>query len=257
MLFLVKWSTDVQKWDFILMLVNGSLFSLFCFFIICWSWDRPIVMRFIRICFDHYSFSVFSSHFFWQHNPCTKSLVNGRVQRDFAHWKALKSIQELTNCTVKKGDWWYWSCGFRKKWVHCTTEFKWISIACSKRISFEAFCCFEKKRQKRTKKKTTLQSDWFWDLCCHISLSLSHEGFPVFLCHNVTVFLFSSFWRIHGIHWHISAVCIVSVLTYGMFLPQFVIKCGSIYWQHCTNSTSHIVFLQSGSFVHVRGEILP
>lgn len=135
------------------MLVNGSLFSLFCLVIICWSWDRPIVMRFIRICFDHYSFSVFSSYFFWQHNPCTKSLMNGRVQRDFAHWKALKSIQELTNCTVKKGDWWYWSCGFRRKWVHCTTEFKWISIACSKRISFEAFCCFEKKRQKRTKKK--------------------------------------------------------------------------------------------------------
>lgn len=117
---------------------------------------------------------------------------------------------------------------------------------------------WEKKTKKDKKKKNqTLQSDWFWDLCCHISLSLSHEGFPVFLCHNVIVFLFSSFWRIHGIHWHISDFCIFSVLTYGMSLPQFIIKCDSIYWQHCTNSTSHIAFLQSGSFVHMRGEILP
>lgn len=29
------------------------------------------------------------------------------------------------------------------------------------------FCCFEKKNDQKKKKKT-LPSDWFWDLCCHI-----------------------------------------------------------------------------------------
>lgn len=98
-LFLVEWSTDVQKWDFILMFENTSLFSLLCFVIIGWSWDRPIVMRFIQMCFDHCSF--FFHLIFLAAQSLCKIPCGLESSKRFCSMKALTSIQELANCTVK------------------------------------------------------------------------------------------------------------------------------------------------------------
>lgn len=115
----------------------------------------------------------------------------------FCSLKALKSIQELTNCTVKG---WLMVLVMwiqEKKWVHCTTEFKWIRIACSKRILFEAFCCFEKKNKKE-KKNQTLPSDWF--LGPMLSYLIVFKPWLV-LC-NALLFMYFLFWNVN--HWHIS-----------------------------------------------------
>lgn len=157
------------------MLVNCFVFLIFSFIFICWSWDRPIVMRFIHICFDHRSFPFY--YCFGLHNPRMKSLVEWASSKRFCTLKGLKSIQKLTNWTAKrriKGT----GHACSEKWIHWTTEFKWISIACSKKKNlFWGLLLFWKKKKKR-RKILNFAINWFWDLCCHILLSLSHEWFP-------------------------------------------------------------------------------
>lgn len=131
------------------MLVNCFVFLIFSFIFICWSWDRPIVMRFIHICFDHRSFPFY--YCFGLHNPRMKSLVEWASSKRFCTLKGLKSIQKLTNWTAKrriKGT----GHACSEKWIHWTTEFKWISIACSKKKNlFWGLLLFWKKKKKKTK----------------------------------------------------------------------------------------------------------
>lgn len=170
-------------------------------FVICWSWDNPIIMRFLCICFDH--FFVFFSLFLAAHSLYESS-------KRF-YWKLLKSIQKLTNCAVK--GWLIVQVIWIQTKKNCTTEFKGICIACSRRILFEAFCFWE--NGKKTKKKS-LQSDWFWNLCCHISLFLHHMRFTVMLFLSLTHFCLYS---CHYFELLVVIIDINSVLSNGKFLP--------------------------------------
>lgn len=156
--------------------------------------------------------------FLWFFFLAAQSLYE--IPRGWASWKrfcslkALKSIQELTNCTVK-GWLMVMVMWIHKNWVHCTTEFKWISIACSKRILFEAFCCFEKKKTEKDKKTSNFAVRLVlrpklsyltvfkpWVVYCNVIALVS-------LCHNVIVFFLLCFvclfiLRVGGNHWRIS-----------------------------------------------------
>lgn len=108
--------------------------SVFCFVIIGWSWDRPIVMRFIRICFDHFS-SFFSFIFLAAQSLCESPCGLASSKR-FCWLKALKSIHELTNCTVKG-----WLMVL-VMWIQKKSPLhNWVEM--SKIILFEAFCWFK------------------------------------------------------------------------------------------------------------------
>lgn len=114
-----------------------------------------------------------------------------------------------------------------EKRVLCTTEVKRIRIVCSNAILFFGpFVVLRKKNQ-------TLPSDCFGDLCCHMSLCLSHCCFPVMkfsLCPFLTLYF-------EGLIAFIDLI-FISFFVHGTVLPQVVIWCDTIHWRHCAKSRS-------------------
>lgn len=106
------------------------------------------------------------------------------------------------------------------------------------------------------KKYQTLPSDYFWDLCCHIS-SLSHSWFPVMKFSLCLFFFFCLiFWRVNIIYWPISDFHIFFFVHWTV-LPQVVIWCDSIHWRHCAKSRSHHTALLQFVGLLCEEEILP
>lgn len=99
-----------------------------------------------------------------------------------------------------------------EKRVLCTTEVKRIRIVCSNAILFFGpFVVLRKKNQ-------TLPSDCFGDLCCHMSLCLSHCCFPVMkfsLCPFLALYF-------EGLIAFIDLI-FISFFVHGTVLPQVVI----------------------------------
>ena len=130
----------------------------------------------------------------------------------FCSLRAVKSILKLANCTVKR---WLMAlvCGFRKKKVHCTTEFKWISLMWGLLLYWEEKIRLKTNKQKWSNFAIPLVLYWTYIV---ILFDFTMVGFLV----NVFLMILFFSWFIFGwlfviTHLHISRV------SYFLFLRLY------------------------------------
>lgn len=139
-----------KKMGFFYTHVGDSFF--FLFFLICWSWDRPIVMRFIYTYFERIPFVSFD--------------------RTIPEWippecSSLKRVCSLEVWTVK--EWFFFSCTghvYLEILNHWIVKSRWINFACS--LKYLIWGLFVKNKKSKYFNILKKCKSWFSYICCYI-----------------------------------------------------------------------------------------